>query len=76
MGAGLHFFLSKLIKVDKNCVSIHMHRYLNFGPAVGEGPIRYPLYVCLSVCLYVCDSCPALTTPTNFLIFGMKVGDH
>ena len=30
-----------------------------------------------SVCMYVClSSCPALTTPTNFLIFGMKVGDH
>ena len=32
--------------------------------------------VCLSVCLYVCHSRPALTTPTIFLIFGMKLGDH
>ena len=32
--------------------------------------------VCLYVCMYVCDSCPALTTPTILLIFGMKVGDH
>ena len=23
------------------------------GPPLGEGPIRYPLYVCLSVCMYV-----------------------
>ena len=29
-----------------------------------------------SVGMSVCNSCPALTTPTNFLIFGMKVGDH
>ena len=43
-----------------------------FGPPGGEGPIRCPL----SVCQYVCDSRPALTTPTIFLIFGMKVGDH
>ena len=28
----------------------------------------------MSVCMYVCDNGPALTTPTNFLIFGMKVG--
>ena len=32
--------------------------------------------VCMSVCMYVCHSRPALTTPTIFLIFGMKVGDH
>ena len=32
--------------------------------------------VCMSVCEYVCHSRPALTTPTIFLIFGMKVGDH
>ena len=42
-----------------------------FGPRAAEGPIRYPLYVC-----HVCHSPPALTTPTIFLIFGMKVGDH
>ena len=24
-----------------------------FGPPEGEGPIRYPLSVCMSVCLYV-----------------------
>ena len=33
---------------------------------------RYSLYVCL----YVCNIRPALTTPTNLLKFGMKVGDH
>ena len=33
---------------------------------------RYSLYVCMSVC----NIRPALTTPTNFLKFGMKVGDH
>ena len=33
---------------------------------------RYSLYVCL----YVCNCRPALTTPTNLLKFGMKVGDH
>ena len=38
----------------------------------GKGPIRSPLYVCM----YVCDTSPALTTPRNFLKFGMKVGDH
>ena len=32
--------------------------------------------VCMYVCLYVCDNHPALTTPTNFLKFGVKVGDH
>ena len=26
--------------------------------------------------MYVCHSRPALTTPTIFLIVGMKVGDH
>ena len=28
------------------------------------------------ITLYVCHSRPALTTPTIFLMFGMKVGDH
>ena len=44
----------------------------SIGPLGGDGSLRLPLYVRMSVC----DSCPALTTPTNFLIFGMKVGDH
>ena len=28
------------------------------------------------VCIYVCESCVALTTPTILLIFGVKLGDH
>ena len=27
---------------------------IDFGPPEGNGPIRSPLYVCLSVCMYVC----------------------
>ena len=49
-------------------------------PRRGQGPIRWPMYVCMSVCpyvrMYVCNSRPALTNPRNFLIFGMKVGEH
>ena len=36
--------------------------------------MRLPLYVCMSV-MYVCDSDSEDTTPTNSLIFGMKVGE-
>ena len=32
--------------------------------------------VSMSVCQYVRDGCPAQTKPTNFLIFGIKVGDQ
>ena len=42
-----------------------------FGPSAGEGPIRYPPYVCLSVCLYVCMS----VTKINFVNF-FKIGSY
>ena len=53
-------------------VCAHRLLVLAFGPPEGNGPIRCPL----SVSMYVCHSCSALTTPTNMLKFGLKVGDH
>ena len=48
---------------------------VNIGPREAVGPIRLPLSVCLYVCMSVCDSDSEKTTPTNSLIFGMKVGE-